>query len=87
MAAVNVLLVDLGGVPGSTLIAVPVQNPEPPPGRGPEFGKASPVALVVILLLAAATIVLLRSMTVRIKRLPESFEEPDAPEDVREPRP
>jgi hypothetical protein len=61
---------------------VPVQNPEPPPGQGEEFGKASPVALVVIVLLALATIVLVRSMTKRIKRLPASFgapeEKPDA---------
>ena len=27
------------------------QDPQPPPGQGPEFGKASPIALVVIILL------------------------------------
>ena len=55
-------------------VGVPVQNPQPPPGQGEEFGKASPVALVVIILLALATIVLIRSMTKRIRRLPASFE-------------
>jgi hypothetical protein len=60
-------------------VTVPVQNPTPPPGQGEEFGKASPVALVVILTLALATILLIRSMTKRIRRLPASFE--PAPEE------
>jgi hypothetical protein len=55
-------------------VAVPVQNPTPPPGQGEEFGKASPVALVVILALALATILLIRGMNKRIRRLPASFE-------------
>lgn len=56
------------------VVAVPTQNPTPPPGQGEEFGKASPVALVVIIVLAIATVVLIRSMTKRIRRLPASFE-------------
>ena len=55
-------------------VAVPVQNPTPPPGQGEEFGKASPVALVVILALALATILLIRGMNKRIRRLPATFE-------------
>jgi hypothetical protein len=57
-------------------IAVPVQNPAPPPGKGEEFGKASPVALVVILSLALVTILLIRGMSKRIRRLPASFDPP-----------
>jgi hypothetical protein len=59
------------------VVSVPVQDPEPPPGQGEEFGKASPIALVVIILLALATIVLIRSMTKRIRRLPTSFDGAD----------
>jgi hypothetical protein len=59
---------------GTAQVAVPVQNPAPPPGKGEEFGKASPVALVVILALALATILLIRGMSKRIRRLPASFE-------------
>jgi hypothetical protein len=59
-------------------VLVPTQNPEPPPNKGEEFGKASPVALVVILMLAVATALLIRSMTKRIKRLPQSFDQPNA---------
>ncbi len=74
------VLVELGAGP----VAAPVplvlaQDPKPPPGKGDEFGKASPVGLVVILLLGLATILLVRSMTKRIKRLPASFD-PAEPE-------
>jgi len=73
---VNTPLID--GVPRSVVavVVVPTQNPAPPPGRGEEFGKASPIALVVILLLTLATFLLVRNMTKRIKRLPKSFDEP-----------
>ena len=66
------------------VIAVPAQqNPQPPPGQGEEFGKASPVALVVIILLALATFLLIRGMTKRIRRLPRSFDEPDETPDEK----
>ncbi|WP_181783852.1 hypothetical protein [Pseudonocardia pini] len=70
---------------GDTVATVLAQNPEPPANQGEEFGKASPVALIVILLLAVATIALIVSMSRRIRRLPESFddeqgEQAEAPE-------
>jgi hypothetical protein len=58
----------------AAVVAVPVQNPAPPPGQGPEFGKASPVALVVIIALAVVTVLLIRSMGKHIRRVPASFE-------------
>jgi hypothetical protein len=65
-----------GPVPGAVaVVAVPAQDPAPPPGQGPEFGKASPVALVVILLLGLATVFLIRGMNKRIRRLPASFDD------------
>jgi hypothetical protein len=66
---------------GVAEVAVPVQNPAPPPGRGEEFGKASPVALVVILSLALVTILLIRGMNKRIRRLPASFEPAETSEE------
>lgn len=62
---------------GTAVVAVPAQNPAPPPGEGEEFGKASPVALVVILTLALVTILLIRGMSKRIRRLPASFDTAD----------
>jgi ABC-type sugar transport system permease subunit len=77
---VTVLLVDLGGGPvGQTVALVLAQEPEPTPDEGPEFGKASPIALVVIILLGIATLFLVRSMTKHLRRVPASFDKPDVP--------
>ncbi len=76
VVAVHAVLVDLGGVPAGATPITAVHAQAPPPGKGEEFGKASPVGLVVVLLLAVATIFLIRSMSKRIKRLPASFDPP-----------
>ena len=70
------MLVDLGGGPAVTASSMAVLAQQPQPGRGEEFGKASPIGLVVILLLALATVLLIRSMSKRIRRLPASFDDP-----------
>jgi hypothetical protein len=64
---------------------LPLTAPVPPPGapgapgadRGEEFGKTSPIALVVILLLGLATVLLIRSMTKRLRNVPASFDPPE----------
>ncbi|MGC0362866.1 hypothetical protein ABH922_000850 [Rhodococcus sp. 27YEA15] len=53
------------------------QTPSNP--SGPEFGKSSPVGLVVVLALLIGVILLVRSMNRRLRTLPETFE-PDHPE-------
>ena len=69
---------------------LPASMPAPPGGgapgseRGEEFGKTSPIALVVILLLGVATALLIRSMTKRLRNVPASF---DPPEDADTARP
>jgi hypothetical protein len=67
--------------PVATLAVVVTQTQPPAPGadRGEEFGKTSPIALVVILLLALATVVLIRSMTKRLRNVPASFDPPEEP--------
>lgn len=49
--------------------------------KGPEFGKASPIGLLVIVVLLVATFLLIRSMNKQLRKLPESFDtdnpEPD----------
>ncbi|MGV9681019.1 hypothetical protein ACWDSJ_37605 [Nocardia sp. NPDC003482] len=57
-----------------TLLAQPTTNP-----TGPEFGKASPLGLVIILVLLVGTVLLIRSMNKHIKRLPAEFS-PEHPE-------
>lgn len=70
------MLIDLDGVVagGVTVLA---GNPVPPADKGPEFGKASPVGLVVVLLLLLATVFLIRSMNKHLRRVPESFDPPE----------
>ena len=71
------MLVDLGAGPvGQGVALVLAQNPEPPADKGEEFGKASPIGLVVILVLLIATVFLVRSMTKHIRRVPASFDPP-----------
>ena len=69
------MLVDLGFVPvGQTVGLVLAQDPAPPPGKGDEFGKASPVGLVVLVVLFLATILLVRSMNKHLRKVPASFD-------------
>jgi hypothetical protein len=51
----------------------------PPHNNGPDFGKASPIGLLVVVLLLIATLFLLRSMNRQLKKVPESFD-PTHPE-------
>jgi hypothetical protein len=50
-----------------------------PHNTGPDFGKASPLGLLVIVLLLVATLFLLRSMNRQLKKVPDSFD-PQHPE-------
>ena len=84
------MLVDLGAGPvGQTVALVLAQDPAPPPGKGEEFGKASPIGLVVIVLLLIATVFLVRSMTKHLRRVPASFDQPatGTPPDAASPQP
>jgi hypothetical protein len=77
---VNAVLVDVGAAQAGTVATVLAQDPQPPPGQGPEFGEASPIALVVVILLGIALVFLIRSMTKHLKRVPASFDPPERPE-------
>lgn len=55
-------------------VVVRVLAEEEPGGPGPDFGKASPFGLAVIVLLLIGTFVLVWSMNRHLKRLPESFD-------------
>jgi hypothetical protein len=52
---------------------------EAPRDTGPDFGKASPVGLVIIVLLMVGTFLLIWSMNRHLRKLPESFDR-DHPE-------
>jgi hypothetical protein len=63
------------------MLALLAQSPGTP--TGPEFGKASPLGLVIILILLAGTVLLVRSMNRHLKKLPPTFE-PEHPEPDQE---
>jgi hypothetical protein len=73
--------------PLATLAVVVTQAQPPAPGsdRGEEFGKTSPIALVVILLLGIATVLLIRSMNKRLRNVPASFDPPEPTADAAAP--
>ncbi len=56
------------------LAAVTVFADNTPRRTGPDFGKASPLGLLVVLLLLIATFFLIRSMNRHLRKLPESFD-------------
>jgi hypothetical protein len=47
---------------------------EAPHNSGPDFGKAGPFGLLVVVLLLIAVLFLVRSMNRHLKKLPESFD-------------
>jgi hypothetical protein len=60
------------------LVAQPPTTPQQDPGgRGEDFGKSSPVGLLVLLLFFVAVAFLVRSMTKHLKRVPASFDPPE----------
>ncbi|NEW40802.1 hypothetical protein GV794_27630 [Nocardia cyriacigeorgica] len=63
------------------MLALLAQTPGTP--TGPEFGKASPFGLIIVLILLVGTFLLVRSMNKHLKNLPEKFE-PEHPEPDQE---
>ncbi|MFL6124757.1 hypothetical protein, partial [Actinophytocola sp.] len=53
-------------------------------GQGEDFGKSSPVGLLVLLLFFIAVAFLVRSMTKHLKRVPASFDPPSDEEPAEE---
>ncbi len=59
--------------------ALRVLADDAPANNGPDFGKASPFGLVIVVLLFVGTVALVWSMNRQLKKLPESFD-PEHPE-------
>lgn len=56
------------------LAAIDIFADDAPRRTGPDFGKASPFGLLVVVLLLLGTFFLIRSMNRHLKKLPESFD-------------
>lgn len=61
------------------LVVGVLADEQPPNNTGPDFGKASPFGLLVIVLLLVGTFFLVWSMNRHLRKLPESFDR-DNPE-------
>ena len=61
------------------LAALALLADEAPHNSGPDFGKAGPFGLLVVVLLLIAVLFLVRSMNRHLNKLPESFD-PGHPE-------
>lgn len=55
--------------------------PADPGGQGEDFGKSSPLGFLILILFFIAVAFLIRSMTKHLKRVPESFDEPEDKKD------
>ncbi|WP_326545589.1 hypothetical protein QGN32_17580 [Mycolicibacterium sp. ND9-15] len=64
------------------MLAVGLLAQDQPRDTGPEFGKASPVGLLILVLLLIGTFLLVWSMNRQLRKVPKSFEpqneEPDS---------
>ena len=65
-----------------TIIGLLAQDP--PRQTGPDFGKASPFGLLVIVLLLIGTFGLVWSMNRHLRKLPKSFDEPGETSDEQD---
>jgi hypothetical protein len=61
------------------MVALAVLAEDGPHNSGPDFGKASPFGLLLVVLLLISVVLLVRSMNRHLRKLPESFD-PQHPE-------
>ena len=64
--------------------AAPPGNSDPASGKGPEWGEAAPIGLLVWLLLGLALFLLIKSMNRNLRKVPASFDN-DEPDEVDNP--
>jgi hypothetical protein len=62
------------------MLAIGLLADDAPRDTGPDFGKASPFGLVIVVLLLIGTFLLVWSMNRHLRKLPKSFddEQPEA---------
>jgi hypothetical protein len=59
------------------MFAIGLLADDAPRNTGPDFGKASPFGLVIVVLLMIGTFLLVWSMNRHLRKLPKSFDEPE----------
>ena len=67
------------------MLAIGLLADDAPRDTGPDFGKASPFGLVIVVLLLIGTFLLVWSMNRHLRKLPKSFDdEPPEPDPTAE---
>jgi hypothetical protein len=59
------------------MFAIGLLADDAPRNTGPDFGKASPFGLVIVVLLMIGTFLLVWSMNRHLRKLPKSFDQPE----------
>jgi hypothetical protein len=57
---------------------VPPGDSDPASGKGPEWGKAAPIGLLIWLLMGIALFLLIKSMNRNLRKVPKSFDTEEA---------
>jgi hypothetical protein len=66
------------------MLAIGLLADDAPRNTGPDFGKASPFGLVIVVLLLIGTFALVWSMNRHLRKLPKSFDAETADEDRKD---
>jgi len=61
----------------AVMFAIGLLADDAPRNTGPDFGKASPFGLVIVVLLMIGTFLLVWSMKRHLRKLPKSFDQPE----------
>ena len=68
------------------MLAIGLLADDTPRNTGPDFGKASPFGLVIVVLLLIGTFLLVWSMNRHLRKLPKSFDQPEPDQTTEEPK-
>jgi hypothetical protein len=68
------------------MFAIGLLADDAPRDTGPDFGKASPFGLVVVVLLLIGTFLLVWSMNRHLRKLPQSFDDDEADTTTEDPK-
>jgi hypothetical protein len=73
-------------VNSALMLAIGLLADDAPRNTGPDFGKASPFGLVIVVLLLIATFALVWSMNRHLRKLPESFDQSEQEQVEEDPK-
>ncbi|MFE9743488.1 hypothetical protein ACFYOT_01140 [Saccharothrix saharensis] len=62
----------------AVVLAQPPSTEKDPGGQQEDFGKSSPLGLLILVLFFIAVFFLVKSMSKHLRKLPASFDEPEA---------